>query len=108
MSSTEASRTAPSPTITAPTRRPATPPSPAVPAQSPPADPELRWRHAGRALLAKTIAEFAYEELLAPRQQDDGWHSLTLDAAGGGHPPPYPLPPPPAADRTWVLGPARG
>jgi len=50
----------------------------------PSSDPELRWRHAGRSLLAKTIAEFAYEELLAPVLQEDGWYRLTLDAAGEG------------------------
>jgi len=56
---------------------------PSIPAQSPPTDPELRWRHAGRALLAKTIAELAYEDLLHPVPQDDGWHTLTLEGSGG-------------------------
>src|SRR5579859_899772 len=104
MSSTEASTTAqgttaqgmtphvtttqspmiPAPLSTAASPRPATPPSPSTPTQSPPTDPERRWRQAGRALLAKTIAEFTYEELLAPVPQEDGWHRLHLDAAGGG------------------------
>lgn len=39
------------------------------------------WRAAGRAMLAKTLAEFAYEELLAPRVLPDG-------ADGGGPPDP--------------------
>jgi siderophore synthetase component len=43
----------------------------------------VRWRHAGRALLAKTIAELAYEDLLRPVPQEDGWHALTLDGRGG-------------------------
>jgi siderophore synthetase component len=46
---------------------------------APPADPELRWRQAGRALLAKTIGEFAYEGLLAPEPEQDAWHRLALD-----------------------------
>jgi siderophore synthetase component len=58
--------------------------APSVPAQhGPPADPELRWRHAGRALLAKTIGQFAYEDLLAPEPLDDAWHRLTLDGHDG-------------------------
>jgi siderophore synthetase component len=96
MSSTEAGPAAPSPSTPAPHRPspasgptsssgPATSPGHGIPAQSgPPADPELRWRHAGRALLARTIAEFAYEELLAPVPQEDGWHRLTLDPVGAG------------------------
>ncbi len=51
---------------------------------SAPADPERRWRQAARALLAKTIAEFAYEELLSPVEEEDGWHALHLDASDGG------------------------
>lgn len=44
------------------------------------ADPEVRWRQAGRALLAKMIGEFAYEGLLAPRPDADGWYRLTVRA----------------------------
>lgn len=55
---------------------------PASPVQSPPADAELLWRHAGRALLAKTIAELAYEGLLDPEPHEDGWHALALDGSG--------------------------
>jgi siderophore synthetase component len=51
---------------------------------SSPADPELRWREAGRALLAKTIAEFAYEDLIAPVPEPEGWHRLDLEAGPGG------------------------
>ncbi|MGH6658006.1 MAG: IucA/IucC family siderophore biosynthesis protein, partial [Actinocrinis sp.] len=62
---------------------PAHPGHPA-PTQSAPTDPELRWRHAARSLLAKTIAEFAYEDLLSPIEQEDGWHALHLDAPNSG------------------------
>jgi siderophore synthetase component len=55
---------------------------PSIPAQSAPTDPELCWRHAARALLARTIAEFAHEGLLAPVAQDDGWHLLSLERPG--------------------------
>ncbi|WP_104821136.1 IucA/IucC family siderophore biosynthesis protein [Kitasatospora sp. MMS16-BH015] len=42
-------------------------PAPALPAPALPAGLTAEhWRRAGRALLAKTIAEFSYEELLAP------------------------------------------
>ncbi|HEU5333770.1 MAG TPA: IucA/IucC family siderophore biosynthesis protein [Actinocrinis sp.] len=59
----------------------------APPRPTSPADPELRWRQAGRALLAKTIAEFAYEDLLAPVPEPEGWHRLDLPAAGPGDQP---------------------
>jgi len=52
----------------------------APPRPTSPADPELRWRQAGRALLAKTIAEFAYEDLLGPVPEPEGWHRLELPA----------------------------
>ena len=47
------------------------------------ADPALRWRAAGRQLLAKTLGEFAYEELLEPRPvpTDAGWYRLSVHAA---------------------------
>ena len=46
-------------------------------------DPALLWRAAGRQLLAKTIGEFAYEELLEPREvpEGDGWYRLAVRAA---------------------------
>jgi len=46
-------------------------------------DPALLWRAAGRQLLAKTIGEFAYEELLEPRPVpgDEGWYRVTVRAA---------------------------
>ncbi len=46
-------------------------------------DPALLWRAAGRQLLAKTIGEFAYEELLEPRAvpEEEGWYRLTVRAA---------------------------
>ena len=55
------------------------------------ADPALRWRAAGRQLLAKTLGEFAYEELLEPRPvpADPGWYRLSVHAA-----PPESAPPP--------------
>jgi siderophore synthetase component len=52
---------------------------------APPADPEARWCEAGQALLAKTIAEFAYEGLLEPAAERDGWHRLVVEGALGGH-----------------------
>lgn len=50
------------------------------------ADPGLLWRAAGRRLLAKTLGEFAYEELLAPRPApgEAGWYRLTVRAAAPG------------------------
>jgi siderophore synthetase component len=36
------------------------------------------WRRAGRALLAKAIAEFSYEELLTPRDQGAGHYRIDL------------------------------
>lgn len=71
MSSIAASTSGPSQAVAAP--------------QSPPADPELRWRHAGRTLLAKTIAELAYEELLVPAVQEDGWHVVHLSGSVQDH-----------------------
>ena len=49
-------------------------------------DPTLLWRSAGRRLLAKTLGEFAYEELLVPRPvpTDEGWYRLTVRAAAPG------------------------
>jgi siderophore synthetase component len=46
-------------------------------------DPALLWRSAGRELLAKTLGEFAYEELVAPRAvpSDEGWYRLVVRAA---------------------------
>lgn len=57
---------------------------------------ELRHRQAGRDLIAKMIAEFAYEGLLSPLPADpDGWYRLPeFDPAGNG--------PPPAAQPTAV------
>lgn len=84
MSSTAASTSRPSQAVPAPSSPSgaghSTPPNRTTSTQSLPADPELRWRHAGRSLLAKTIAELAYEELLTPAAQDDGWHALNLAA----------------------------
>jgi siderophore synthetase component len=60
-------------------------------------DPALLWRSAGRQLLAKTLGEFAYEELLHPRAvpTDEGWYRLTVRAAE-----PAAVPPTDAADGT--------
>lgn len=44
---------------------------------SPPPE-EATWRAAGRALVAKTIAELCYEQLLAPRPAGDGGYALRL------------------------------
>jgi siderophore synthetase component len=59
-------------------------------------DPALRRRAAGRELLAKTIGEFAYEELLVPEPvpAEDGWYRVTVRAAA---PEPGPAQPVPAA-----------
>jgi siderophore synthetase component len=85
MSSTEASTTTAVPAIPAPSSRATRRSAPAPSA----ADPESRWRHAARALLAKTIAEFAYEDMLAPVPQGDGWYVLALETPGGGRPVEY-------------------
>jgi siderophore synthetase component len=65
--------------------RPAGPPPPADSAGHVPAsaDPEVRWRQVGRALLAKTIGEFAYEGLLTPEAAADGWYTLMLESDTG-------------------------
>ncbi|HEY3870088.1 MAG TPA: IucA/IucC family siderophore biosynthesis protein [Actinocrinis sp.] len=77
------------PVTTAPKRSAA--PKNAAPAGSagsaaaamPHGDPDLRRRQAGRALLAKTLGEFAYEQLLEPEPHEDGWYGLRLEAGSG-------------------------
>ena len=56
------------------------PPRPRTSAET---DPALLWRTAGRRLLAKTIGEFAYEELLEPLAvpEEHGWYRLKVSAA---------------------------
>ncbi|MBR7827456.1 IucA/IucC family siderophore biosynthesis protein, partial [Actinospica sp. MGRD01-02] len=63
---------------------------PPRPRASTEADPALLWRAAGRRLLAKTIGEFAYEELLEPQpvHEQDGWYRLTVRAAAPDTPAP--------------------
>ncbi|MFC8451154.1 IucA/IucC family protein [Kitasatospora sp. NPDC057223] len=56
---------------------------PLQPAAEPPLylPPQLtpeHWARARRAMLAKMLGEFAYEELIAPVAEDDGRHRLTL------------------------------
>lgn len=47
------------------------------------------WREAGRALVAKAIAELSYEELLRPEPADDGYrvagHAFRATRGGCGH-----------------------
>jgi siderophore synthetase component len=50
------------------------------PSPYPDLDPE-HWRPAGRALLARTVAELSYEDVLTPVPDGDGWR-LDLPAAG--------------------------
>ncbi|GAA3390022.1 IucA/IucC family siderophore biosynthesis protein [Streptomyces roseoviridis] len=67
-----------------------TSPAPHDSAPSTPSDlydpPELRaaaWSRAGARLLAKAVAEFAYEEIVRPRPADGpGRYALTLDDGG--------------------------
>jgi len=53
-------------------------------------DPALLRRAAGRDLLAKTLGEFAYEELIAPVAVpgEAGWYRLTVRAAAADGPDP--------------------
>ena len=59
---------------------------PQQPAAEPPLylPPQLNpehWRRACRAMLAKMLGEFAYEELITPVAEEDGRHRLTLSGA---------------------------
>ena len=59
---------------------------PQQPAAEPPLylPPQLtpeHWARARRAMLAKMLGEFAYEELVTPVAEDDGRHRLTLPGA---------------------------
>jgi len=67
-------------------------------------DPALVWRAAGRQLLAKTIGEFAYEELIEPRAvpEEDGWYRLKVQAAAPDGDPAAPV----AATAGGMYGPA--
>ena len=67
----------------APQRRESMAPPPRQRTTSTETDPALVWRAAGRRLLAKTIGEFAYEELIEPRAvpEEDGWYRLKVQAA---------------------------
>ncbi|MGW4896581.1 IucA/IucC family protein [Kitasatospora sp. NPDC004240] len=56
------------------------PPAAEPPLYLPPQLTPGHWRRAGRALLAKMIGEFAYEELITPRPDGPG-HLLELPAA---------------------------
>jgi siderophore synthetase component len=71
------------------------------------ADPEVRWRQAARALLAKTIGEFAYEGLLDPRPDADGWYRITVRAdAGAGRGVEYRMRAERGAYGSWFVDPA--
>ncbi|MBR7834771.1 IucA/IucC family siderophore biosynthesis protein [Actinospica durhamensis] len=64
------------------------------------ADPALLRRAAGRTLLAKTLGEFAYEELITPVPVpgETGWYRLSVTAAPCDAPAPAPAPAPVSAE----------